>query len=99
MADLNIAEILYENGVVQFRYARYLSPDGSRWIRHGLFVAYHANGQVASEGNYEHGAEQGHWRDYHVNGILAAEGEYQAGVEVGEWMFWNSDGMRVQERL
>lgn len=37
---LHIAEIPYGSGEVRFRYARYLSDDGSRWIRHGLFCAY-----------------------------------------------------------
>ena len=37
---LHIAEIPYETGEIQYRYARYLSADGSRWIRRGLFRAY-----------------------------------------------------------
>jgi len=40
MADLEIAEIFHESGTIKFRYARYLAADGSRWIRHGRFVAY-----------------------------------------------------------
>lgn len=92
MSDLNIAEIPYETGEIHFRYARYLSGDGSHWIRHGLFRAYHLNGNVASEGNCVDGAEHGQWRDYHENGQLAAEGFYEHGKEVGEWHFWNEDG-------
>lgn len=86
--DLSTAEIPFEDGAVQFRYSRYLADDGSRWIRHGLFVAYHPNGMVASEGAYEHGAEQGLWRDFHDDGSLAAKGEYQDGVEVGDWAYF-----------
>jgi hypothetical protein len=70
MTDLNIAEIPHENGGMRFRYARKMSPDGSRWIRHGLFVAYHPNGVKASEGSYEEGVEQGAWRDYHGTASL-----------------------------
>lgn len=92
MSDLNIAEIPYETGEIHFRYARYLSDDGSRWIRHGLFRAYHLNGNLASEGNYIDGAEHGQWRDYHENGQLAAEGLYENGKEAGQWLFWNEDG-------
>lgn len=91
-ADLNIAEIPWEDGGIRFRYMRYLSADGKRWIRHGLFRAYHRNGTLASEGNYEHGLEQGLWRDYHENGQLAAEGAYSAGEEVGRWRYWNDRG-------
>lgn len=92
MADLNIAEILFTTGEIQFRYSRYLGPDGARWIRHGLFRAYHLNGNVASEGNYLDGREHGLWRDYHENGQLAAEGNFENGEEIGEWHFWDADG-------
>ncbi|HEY9219445.1 MAG TPA: hypothetical protein VIO94_15470 [Phenylobacterium sp.] len=92
MTDLNIAEIPHEDGKVRFRDARKMSPDGTRWIRQGLFVAYHPNGAKASEGTYEEGVEQGVWRDYHENGQLAAEGQYEGGAEVGRWRYWNADG-------
>jgi antitoxin component YwqK of YwqJK toxin-antitoxin module len=92
MSELNIAEIPYENGEIRFRYSRCMSPDGSRWIRHGLFRAYHQNGALASEGNYVDGVEHGPWRDYHENGQLAAEGQYEHGQENGKWRYWNRDG-------
>jgi antitoxin component YwqK of YwqJK toxin-antitoxin module len=65
---------------------------GSSWIRDGLFVAYHLNGEVASEGTYVDGVEHGLWRDYHENGNLAAEGFYERGQETGSWKYWNEDG-------
>jgi antitoxin component YwqK of YwqJK toxin-antitoxin module len=92
MADLNIAEIPYPSGQLKYRYSRYLASDGGSWIRHGLFRAYHENGQLASEGNYVDGLEQGFWRDYHENGQIAAEGEYKDGTEVGTWRYWNGEG-------
>jgi antitoxin component YwqK of YwqJK toxin-antitoxin module len=98
MSDLNIAEIPYETGEIRYRYSRYLAPDRSRWIRHGLFCAYHKNGQLASEGNYVDGFEDGLWRDFHENGKPAAEGRYYKGQEAGEWRFWNSDGSLSTER-
>ena len=96
-ADLNIAEIFYETGEIKFRYARVMSPDGSRWIRHGLFCEYHQNGQVISEGNYAMGKEQGLWRDFYPNGQVAAEGNYEDGVEVGHWRHWDPDGNEIYE--
>jgi antitoxin component YwqK of YwqJK toxin-antitoxin module len=92
MAGLDIAEIPYESGGIRLRYSRYLAEDGTHWIRHGLFVAYHQNGNVASEGNYEHGKECGLWRQYHENGQLAAEGCYESGREAGEWRYWDASG-------
>ena len=92
MQDLHIAEIPYETGEIKFRYSRRLSPDGTRWIRHGLFCAYHQNGKISSEGNYLDGVEHGLWHNYHANGLLAAEGMYEHGQEVGTWRYWNDDG-------
>ncbi len=92
MADLQIAEIPYPSGTIRFRYSRYLATDGSTWIRHGLFRAYHENGLLASEGNYEHGKESGAWRDYHPNGQIAAAGAYANGVESGPWQYWSANG-------
>ena len=47
-ADLKIAEIPYESGGVRFLYQRVLFEDGTRWLRHGLFVEYAVNGQVVA---------------------------------------------------
>lgn len=89
--QLNIAEIFYGSGKLQYLYARYLASDGTRWIRHGLFTAFHENGQRASEGNYVDGLEDGIWRDFHENGRLAAEGGYEKGQKTGEWRYWDDD--------
>lgn len=91
-ADLNLAEVPYESGVLRFRYTRFMAPDGTRWIRHGLFVAYHENGVVSSEGSYNEGKEHGLWRGFHENGQLASEGSYDQGEEDGIWRFWGPDG-------
>ena len=77
--NIETAEIRYQSGEVQFRYGRYLAADGQRWIRHGPFREFYANGQVASEGEYADGLEQGLWRDYHENGQVAAEGHFVDG--------------------
>jgi antitoxin component YwqK of YwqJK toxin-antitoxin module len=89
---LFIAEIPYEDGQVRLRYSRYMSEDGKRWIRHGRFTAFHQDGQLASEGLYEHGLEEGSWRDYHENGVLAAEGTYKHGKKEGVWRYWTDSG-------
>ncbi len=88
MSDLQIAEIPFEDGTIRFRYARKKSSDGARWIRDGLFRAFHPNGTLASEGNYSDGLEDGAWREFHENGCLASEGCYIRGMEVRPWQFW-----------
>lgn len=90
---LDIAEVPFETGDVQFRYARYLAPDGKSWIRHGLFIQYHRDGTVAAEGQYVHGHEHGVWKSFHANGALAVEGRFDDGNQVGVWRYWNEDGI------
>ena len=97
MMELNIAEIPFDTGGTRYRYSRYMSADGTRWIRHGLFRAYHPNGTVASEGAYVDGKENGRWCDFNDNGQMAAEGRYENGEEVGTWRYWNSDGTESEE--
>lgn len=89
---LHIVEIPYETGEVHFRYSRKLSDDGEKWIRDGLFTEYYQNGNLASEGMYSEGLEEGHWKDYHENGNLAAEGDYKNGEEVGKWYYYDENG-------
>ncbi|WP_431259359.1 toxin-antitoxin system YwqK family antitoxin [Roseateles chitinivorans] len=91
-SHLDIAEIPHESGSIRYRYSRVMAPDKTRWIRHGLFVAYHEDGAIASEGRYVDGEEDGVWRDFHSNGQRASEGQYRAGREVGLWRFWAPDG-------
>lgn len=97
MSELHIAEIPYESGVTQYRYARKPSEDGARWIRDGFFQAFHPSGRPASEGTYKDGKEEGIWRDFHPNGPLAAEGEYRMGIEIGEWRYWDADGNPLKQ--
>ena len=96
--DINIAEIFFETGEIKYRYFRVLADDGTKWIRHGQFTAFHVNGQIASEGQYIRGLEQGLWRDFHENGQVAAEGMYDGGKEVGEWRFWDATGTPELDR-
>lgn len=92
MQDLHIAEIPYESRAIHFRYSRVMSEDGTRWIRHGLFVEYSESGIVLAEGNYVDGKETGLWCSFHGNGQKAAEGNYIAGREEGTWSFWSPTG-------
>jgi antitoxin component YwqK of YwqJK toxin-antitoxin module len=73
---LHIVEIPYETGELKFRYTRKLSPDGTKWIREGLFQQYHKKGNLASEGNYLNGNEIGQWYFYDEYGELKDEENY-----------------------
>jgi antitoxin component YwqK of YwqJK toxin-antitoxin module len=43
-------------------------PLGDSMTEHGIFVYYYENGQVESEGYYEHGIKVGAWKRYTVKG-------------------------------
>src|SRR5262245_65510638 len=88
---LHIAEIPYEDGTIRFRYARILSADGTRWIKHGLFSAHHPDGKLSSEGMSINGQEHGLWTEYHSNGQMAAIGHYATGKQVGDREYWSSE--------
>jgi antitoxin component YwqK of YwqJK toxin-antitoxin module len=90
--QLEIAEIPFESGAIKHRYSRYMNEDQTRWIRHGLFTAFHENGAKASEFQYVHGVEQGECIDFHSNGQVAAKGQYHEGKEQGLWRYWAEDG-------
>ena len=90
-------EIPYETGEVHFRFERVKSPDGKKWIRHGLYREHHQNGALLSEGRYQNGVEEGFWRHCYPNGQAASEGEYRGGKEHGCWRFWNVTGTAEPE--
>lgn len=92
MADLEITETCHENGSIKYRYSRYFAPDGSRSIRHGLFVAYSDNGTVVSEGTSVHGVEHDPWKEYHPNSRIVASVNYDRGAEISTRIYWNADG-------
>lgn len=89
---IQVETIYYDTGEKLYSYSYYFSDDDGTRIKHGMFVAYYRNGNVASEGSYEHGAEHGLWHDYHENGNLAARGHYVHGTQNKDWAFWNEDG-------
>ena len=74
------------------RYWRYLNEAGTAWVRHGAFREAFPDGQVATEGQYQHGLEAGTWRDFYPSGQVAAEGTYANGKEEGWWRFWDDAG-------
>jgi antitoxin component YwqK of YwqJK toxin-antitoxin module len=88
--QLTLAESFYEDGSRKLTYERYLANDGAMWVLHGRFYAYHRNGQLASEGQYLNGLEDGLWRYYYENGQLAAEGCYEDGLDAGVWKYYVS---------
>lgn len=66
-----------------------------RGYRHGPFVRYHNNGEVAEEGWYEYGTKEGVWVQYHSNGALKSEGAYTNNDRVGLWVNFDRNGDEI----
>lgn len=50
--------------------------DDALSIEHGMFIFYHANGEVESRGAYEHGKKTGLWKRFAASGEELAEKMY-----------------------
>jgi antitoxin component YwqK of YwqJK toxin-antitoxin module len=48
-------------------------------VKHGPYIAYHNNGNLSAEGNYEYDKKSGLWREYNQNGELYRETFYKNG--------------------
>ncbi len=52
-------------------------PMGEEMTEHGHFIFYYENGQVESEGYYEHGIKVGAWKRFTVRGSERPERYYK----------------------
>jgi hypothetical protein len=64
--------------------------------RHGLWTAYHQNGQVQSRTTYTLGQRAGPTVVFRPNGALYYEGQYAHDHPVGEWTFHDEIGTLVR---
>ena len=67
----------------------YLLDDG---IHVGHWIAWHKNGQKATEGVFKNGSAEGRWSGWYTTGQKRMEGELEDGEEEGRWTYWNEDG-------
>jgi hypothetical protein len=96
LREHQVVELVDSEGRRIALYSRYLAPDGTRWVRHGLYQAFYPSGGLKSEGTYSHGTTDGSWRDLYENGVVAAQGWYEGGEHVGTWRYWNTEGRPEQ---
>jgi antitoxin component YwqK of YwqJK toxin-antitoxin module len=62
--------------------------------RHGMYVSYHKNGQVESEGEYADDLPIGKFNWWFENGQKAIEGEFDNGHQIGRWTWWHENGQK-----
>jgi len=87
---------IYTDSVVS-DYETYCSTD--RGTRHGPFVRYHTNGEVAEEGMYDYGTKAGTWVQYHTDGAVKSEGEYHNGEREGLWINFDKNGEEISRTM
>ena len=65
--------------------------------KHGPWKAYHSNGQVQTQGQYEEDVPVGRFTWWHNNGQKALEGEYSHGKQHGVWTWWHPTGQKMSQ--
>jgi antitoxin component YwqK of YwqJK toxin-antitoxin module len=60
----------------------------------GAFRVWHANGQLARQGEYRHNLPVGKFTWFYANGQKQMEGTYVDGKQEGRWTWWHQNGMR-----
>jgi TonB family protein len=72
-----------------------LKSDGL--TRHGTYKKLNWNKIVMAQGNYDHGAMEGEWREYTGTGDLLSKGNYHINQRAGIWEFYDSKGVVAQK--
>lgn len=73
-------------------------PELNKTLRHGYWKAWHDNGKLSSEGEYDRGNRIGTWRYYNYDGWLEIEGVYRDDKQYGTWNWYNSKGEVIQSK-
>lgn len=58
---------------------------------------WHANGQLAAEGEAVAGVREGHWQYWSENGSVLRAGSYRGGKRDGLWIFHDENGAKCAE--
>ncbi len=64
-------------------------------LRHGTAKSWYSNGQLQSEGQYEHHKRVGHFRFWHPNGQISSEGNFADDNYTGLWVWWHENGQKA----
>ncbi|MEZ9595702.1 toxin-antitoxin system YwqK family antitoxin [Shewanella sp. 10N.261.52.F9] len=91
----------YELGFDRVGHWQTFYADGTlRYDEHypaGIRKRFYENGQLAQEGYFDEGIEQGEFTDYHDNGSLRAKRHFQDGQIVGFAESYSEDGTLEQQ--
>lgn len=62
--------------------------------RHGPYSVWHANGQLARQGEYRHDLPVGKVAAWYASGQKQLEGQYADGQQEGPWTWWHENGQK-----
>lgn len=86
--------VLLEQAVKEDRAIRTsLAVVNDKNEKHGPYRKYHANGQIAEDGQYSYNREDGLWSYYDEEGHLTAEGSYDRCNRQGTWFLRCENGL------
>jgi len=68
-----------------------IERDG-RWLRHGAWQAWYADGTPWEEGAYDEEQPDGPWRWWYEDGTPQAQGRFARGLRVGPWTYYHPNG-------
>ena len=63
--------------------------------RHGSFSMWHANGQLARQGEFRYNLPVGNFTLWYDNGQKKSEGTYVDGRQEGVWTWWHDNGQKA----
>ncbi len=78
---------------------RYRYIDLQRKIKQGLYLAWHANGQLSDSGFYKQNRRHGAYYEWHANGQLKSVTHYQFDRPADTTRHWYEDGALLTEMI
>lgn len=65
--------------------------------RHGVFTAWHENGQKQYEGEFKNDLRVGEFVYWYSNGQKRLQGAYKLGKPEGRWVWWHKNGQKATQ--
>lgn len=95
-AKTNYEDLVKRNGLYYKKFSDIpftgkidnLITNGSfiRGKKHGIWIRYYQNGNLAFKGEFKNGIKEGLWIEYHSNGKIYTKGIYKNGKREGVWI-------------
>ncbi|WP_346759165.1 toxin-antitoxin system YwqK family antitoxin [Agaribacillus aureus] len=102
MASVTFAQNIqmknYYEGEKSLREIYYVK-DTNSYVLDGKYVAYHANGNVKTQGSYRDNLSIGKWEYFFESGALKMSGDLQEDGTTGYWEYYFENGQKSMEGM